>query len=162
MDQYNNIPPYPNQPESPNNQNGPQANYTPPVRHPGSGFAFAALILGLLSILTAFLGTVYPPFLFGGLAIILAILSKGMDRKLLTNAKAGLITGIVGLVVNVVVMTASLILFFTNPQMQEAVFAQIDQTYEMLYGESFEEAFESMYGEEFSDIWEEMMKGMME
>ena len=51
------------------------------IKHPGSPFAAAALILGLLSIVTAVLGTVYPPLVFGGLAIILAILSKKEPDK---------------------------------------------------------------------------------
>lgn len=127
--------------ENYNNPNGQQPYYTPPVRHPGSGFATAALILGLLSIMTAIMGTVYPPLLCGGLAIILAILSKGKDRAMLTNAKVGMTTGIVGLIVNVAVVVSTLLLFFNNPQFQEEVHTQLNQYYEALYGESFDDAW---------------------
>ena len=114
------------------------------IKHPGSPFAAAALILGLLSIVTAVLGTVYPPLVFGGLAIILAILSKGNDRAYLTNARIGFISGIVGLIINVIVVVSSIWLICNNPQMQEEIHSTLNQYYEALYGESFDDAWEEV------------------
>lgn len=119
-------------------------NSIPPVKHPGSSFATAALILGLLSVMTAFMGTVYPPLVFGGLAIILAILSRGCDPKYLTNAKIGLISGITGLIANVAVIASAFLLIYTNPQIQEEFHTTLNQYYEAVYGESFDDALEEI------------------
>lgn len=85
MDNYNNgpIPPYQN------NNSGYPPYYTPPTRHPGSSFATASMILGIIAIISAFFGTVYPPIICGGLAVILGLLSKGNDKAMLPNAKVG-------------------------------------------------------------------------
>ena len=100
MDNYNNgpIPPYQN------NNSGYPPYYTPPTRHPGSSFATASMILGIIAIISAFFGTVYPPIICGGLAVILGLLSKGNDKAMLPNAKVGVLTAILGIVVNVLVV----------------------------------------------------------
>ena len=78
MDNYNNgpIPPWQN------GNSGVPPYYAPPTRHPGSAFATASLVLGIIAILSAFTGTVFPPLVCGGLSIILALLSKGNDREI--------------------------------------------------------------------------------
>ena len=121
-----------------------QAPFTPPVRHPGSSFATAALVLGLLSIMTAVMGTVYPPLAFGCLAIILALLSKGNDRAYLSNAKIGMVSGISGLIINVIVVVSSFLMIYHNPQIQEEFHSTLNQYYEALYGESFDDAWEEI------------------
>lgn len=143
MDNYNNgpIPPYQN------NNTGYPPYYTPPTRHPGSGFATAALVLGLLSILTAFVGTVYPPIVFAGLAIILGLLSKGNDKVMLPNAKVGVVTAVLGLVVNVLVVASALVMIFTDPATNKRFHDQLNQYYEAFYGESFDDAWNEIQGE---------------
>ena len=116
MDNYNNgqIPPWQN------NNSGIPPYYTPPTRHPGSSFATASMVLGILAILSAFTGTVFPPVIFGCLSIILALLSKGNDRAMLPNAKVGVLTGILGLIVNILIVASSFLLLFTNPNISTA------------------------------------------
>ena len=163
MDNYNNgqIPPWQN------NNSGIPPYYTPPTRHPGSSFATASMVLGILAILSAFTGTVFPPVIFGCLSIILALLSKGNDRAMLPNAKVGVLTGILGLIVNILIVASSFLLLFTatgrvsslprtacritNPNMQKEFHDQLNQYYEYFYGESFDEAWDEIqdiYGED--------------
>lgn len=141
MDNYqfnNDVPPYPN------NNSGYPPYYTPPTKHPGSGFATAAMVMGILSILTAFTGTVYPPIILGGLSIILALLSKGNDSVMLPNAKVGILTAIIGLVVNVLIVVTSFLLVFNSPTMREEFHQELNQYYEYFYGESFDDAWNSI------------------
>ncbi len=142
MDNYNNgqIPPWQN------NNSGIPPYYTPPTRHPGSSFATASMVLGILAILSAFTGTVFPPVIFGCLSIILALLSKGNDRAMLPNAKVGVLTAILGLIVNVLIVASSFLLLFTNPNMQEEFHDQLNQYYEYFYGESFDDAWDEIQG----------------
>lgn len=145
MDNYNNnpLPPYPN--------GGP---YPLPARHPGSGFATASLVLGILSIPLAFIGTVYLPIIFSGLALLLGLLSRGGDKALLPNAKVGLFTALLGFVINILVVASTFILLFTNPAANQAFHDQMNYYYERLYGESFDDALEEIkqgFREEFGN-----------
>ena len=123
MDNYNNgpIPPYQN------NNSGYPPYYTPPTRHPGSSFATASMILGIIAIISAFFGTVYPPIICGGLAVILGLLSKGNDKAMLPNAKVGVLTAILGIVVNVLVVGSGIIMLVTNPSYKEDFHRQLNQ-----------------------------------
>ena len=140
MDNYNNgpIPPWQN------GNSGVPPYYAPPTRHPGSAFATASLVLGIIAILSAFTGTVFPPLVCGGLSIILALLSKGNDRAMLPNAKVGVLTGILGLTINVLVVASAFLLLFTEPGLKEDFHRQLNQYYEYFYGESFDDAWEEM------------------
>lgn len=140
MDNYNSgpVPPFSN------NNSGYPPYYTPPTRHPGSGFAAASLVMGILSVLTAFLGTVFPPIVTAALAVLFALLSKGNDRVLLPNAKVGIVTAIGGFVVNILVVGSVIVLLFTNPDMKESFHDQLNRTYESLYGESFDDALDQL------------------
>ena len=140
MDNYNNgpIPPWQN------GNSGVPPYYAPPTRHPGSAFATASLVLGIIAILSAFTGTVFPPLVCGGLSIILALLSKGNDRVMLPNAKVGVLTGILGLILNVLVVASAFLLLFTEPELKEDFHRQLNQYYEYFYGESFDDAWEEM------------------
>lgn len=140
MDNYNNgqIPPWQN------SNSGVPPYYAPPTRHPGSGFATASMVLGILAILSAFTGTVFPPLICGGLSVILALLSKGNDRAMLPNAKVGVLTAVLGLVVNVLIVASAFLLLFTNPDMQKEFHDQLNYYYEYFYGESFDDAWDEM------------------
>ncbi len=109
---------------------------------PGSGMANAAMVLGIISIVSSITFTVYPPFILGGIAIVLALLSKGRSPKLLSKAKTGIICAIAGLVLNTIIVTASITLLFTNPDVRD----QVNKT------------FEKQYGMTFDEMWKEMME----
>ncbi|MDK2967138.1 hypothetical protein [Lacrimispora sp.] len=68
-----------------------------------NNMALASLIMGIIGIVTAC--SCYGGFIFGSLGIVFALLSKTEDH-FEGNAKAGLITSIIALVLTVVVMIA--------------------------------------------------------
>lgn len=137
---------------NPNNNgyNNPQGNYPyydrnayqRPIAEPGSSFATASMILGIISIVLSFTFTVYPAFVMGSIAIVLALLSKGRRPKLLSKATAGVICATCGLVINTVIVAVCMVLLFTDPDVR----AEVNKT------------FEKQYGMTFDEMWDEIME----
>lgn len=90
-------------------------------------YAKSSLVLGIISIITMFMGTIYIPFITGGIAIILAMLSRGSARSLATPAAIGLITSCIGIVLNVGLIATSLTLYATNPEIKSQVNSYLEQ-----------------------------------
>lgn len=114
--------------------------YGMPVSEPGSGLATAAMILGIVSIISCFTFTVYPAFITGSIAIVLAILSKGRRSKLLSKAKTGITCAVIGLISNTVLIISFTVMFFTVPEVR----AQVNQTCVEQYGKTFDEMLEEI------------------
>lgn len=112
-----------------------QTAWVPPAREPNQGFVTASLILGILTVMTAVMMTVYIPFILGGISIILAILSKGKLPRLPKMAQKGIIISIAGIILNIVIVVGSFYTVFHNPQAR----AEFDTMFEQVYGESFDE-----------------------
>lgn len=110
--------------------------------------AQASMVLGIVAVLTAVSGTVYLPFLFGGVGIILAILSKGYSNTLPTKALVGIIACIASLILNFFILGSTLYLVFNVPEYQQ----QFNQIYEQFYGESLDDTLERITGED-SDLF---------
>ena len=91
-------------------------------------FAFAAVI-------TAVFGTVFFPFIFGGLSIIFAVLSKGNTAHYQLNAKIAIIASCIALVGNTAYTGFAFYNVFFNEEYRE----QLDETFEQLYGMNMEE-----------------------
>lgn len=137
--QNNANTPYPNgNPYANNNGNPYQGNapYGMPVPEPGSSLANAAMVLGIISIISCFTFTIYPAFILGSIAIILALLSKGRRTKLLSKARTGIICGVIGLVSNVILIA----MLFSSPDFK----AQLDKTCMEQYGKTFDEMIEEI------------------
>lgn len=113
---------------------------------PGLSMATAAMFLGLAAMVTTM--TVFLPLILGGLAIILALLSKGYGRKMIIQAKVGMICGIFGLAVVGVIIFSVLATMISNPDLLIQIGQQYDAMYENLYGQSFE----SLNGYSYEDI----------
>ena len=149
----NHYPPnngYNNRPNgSPNPYGYP---YTPPVKLPGSGMALAAMVLGIISIVTACMMTFYFPFIFGSLAILFALLSKGSLTKMQTQAKTGIICGIIGLVLNCGIMVYSVNLALNNPELMIDTAIMYDDMIEQMYGVPSEE----ILGDSMEDVITDM------
>ncbi|MDE7283761.1 MAG: DUF4190 domain-containing protein [Lachnospiraceae bacterium] len=122
------------------NNNGYNPNYgryayPVNVSEPGSKLATAAMVLGIISIISCFTFTIYPAFITGGIAIVLALLSKGRRPKLLNNARIGIICAVIGLVSNTMLITGVTVLYFTNDDFR----ARVNQNYEEQYGQTIDE-----------------------
>ena len=142
---YGNNQPY----QSPYGNNGNYNNGYPqfpdngyrqivyPVRpaEPGSSLANAAMILGIIALICCFTFTVYPAFILGSIAILLALLSKGRRPALFPKAKTGIICATIGLVLNTVLLTSAMVMVFTNNELRQ----EMNEIMETQYGMSFDE-----------------------
>ena len=93
----------------------------------------ASMILGILTVATALLGTVYLPFMLGGVAIVMGIVSRDQSGTVDFKAKIGILLGALGIVLNIVVVATSVYTVFNNPEQYEA----FDSVFERVYGEDF-------------------------
>lgn len=128
-----------------------QSNYyNLPPRNPGQTMATVSMILGVVSIFTLF--TVYIPIVCGSIAVVLAILSKGSFKKMLTTAKVGIGTA-VGAMALLFVMIASLsaMLLSTSGDTLIKFGRQIDQQFKEQTGQDIED----FMGMSYEDIMRE-------
>lgn len=121
----------------------PNSYYKP--RRPSNGLVTAAFALGIAAIVSAVMMTVYFPFILGGISIVLALLSKGYEKKMAGPAKIGIVCSIVGLILDLFIVGGSTYFVFTN----EAAYNQFNSMYESIYGESFSDMYKEITGEEF-------------
>lgn len=136
-----------------NNQNtsfqGGYGQPSPSFHNPGLVMASVSLFLGLGAIFT--LLTVFLPLAFGGLAVLLALLSKGYGKKMLTQARIGFTCGIGSICATVCILFSSLAFLLSNPDRLVEYGQQYDAMCEDVYGQSSEELF----GFSFEDMMEE-------
>ena len=100
--------------------------------------ASTALVMGLASIpLCLFLNL---GVLIGGIAVILAILSKGTLEKLLPQAKKAIIYGSIGIAVGYGVFAYDLHTVLTDPQSR----AQLNEISKQMNGVSFDEMLQEL------------------
>ena len=111
----------------------------------GNGFAIAAMILGICSLI--FFCTVYLPIPLGALGCLFVILSKRRGKPMSGTAIAGLITSILGMLCGAFILIFSLFSAFTllRPENREL----LDSMFEQTYGMDFQEYFEMIYGDDF-------------
>ena len=98
-----------------------------------------SFILGLLTVATAIMGTVYLPFIFGGLAVVMAVVSRAEDGTMHFRARLGALIGALGIVLNVVIVGGAVYSVLNNPKQYEA----FDSLFERIYGSNFESFLES-------------------
>lgn len=115
----------------------PNPDYSQQQRYgaDGEGFAHAALIMGIVAILTCKI-TFFPTIL-AAIAAILAILSKGYNKKLTPKARGAVLIAAVAIVVNI-----ALSVYNINTLMNDEQFLnQFEQMYEQIYGVPFDSSF---------------------
>ena len=71
-----------------------------------AGMSLASMVMGILGLVMSC--CVYPVIVFGSLAIIFALLSRGGEMSMNSYARAGMILGIVGLVFGIALLLYSL------------------------------------------------------
>lgn len=134
---YDNNP-YNNNPYNSNNPYNMRSPYGPNAGASGDRLASAAMVMGILALATFVSMTIYPPFIFGAVGIVLALLSKGRSPGLQMKAKAGIICATIGLVANCALCTTSLYMLYTRPEIME----QVNDIFEKQYGMSYDEMLE--------------------
>ena len=111
----------------------------PNYRH--FSMAKTAGTFAFIAVITALFGTMIFPFIFGGLAIIFAVLSKGNTTAYHLNAKLAILISCITLIGN----TAFTAFTFYNVFFNEEYRQQLDQTFEQIYGMSMEEYTSYMF-----------------
>ncbi len=101
----------------------------------GERLASAAMIMGILTLATFISMTIYPPFVFGSIAIVLALLSRGRIPKMNAKARAGIICATIGMIANCALCGTSIYMLYTKPEIMD----QVNDLFESQYGMSYEE-----------------------
>ncbi|WP_026667865.1 MULTISPECIES: hypothetical protein [Butyrivibrio] len=92
-----------------------------------------ARILGMFSIPLCLI--FYTGIILGGVAVVLALLSKGTMKTFLPQAKKALVLGTVGVVLGYTMMVTSIHTVLTNPEQRQ----QLNMMSEQMYGTSFDD-----------------------
>lgn len=134
---YNNNPSH-NNPYHNDNSYLNQNSHRYPANASGERLASAAMIMGILTLATFISMTIYPPFIFGAIGIVLALLSRGRAPRLNTKARAGIICATIGLIANCALCGTSLYMLYTKPEIMN----QVNDIFERQYGMSYNEMLE--------------------
>lgn len=112
--------------------------------------ATASMVLGIISLFSVFCCC---PFIISAIGITLALVSKGTAEYLNPRAKTGLILSIVGLVISLCVVAATVLIPFVlanmNPQIKDELKQQYEDTLEQQ-----EDLFRGLYGD---DVYEDVL-----
>ena len=106
-------------------------------------FALFARSLGVFAIFCAVFGIFFGSFICGGVAIVLAILSKGYQTKMEKNAIIGLTAGCIAIVVQFSTLVFSVYNIINVPEYREL----FNSMYEQMYGEPVDESITEMLDE---------------
>lgn len=106
-------------------------------------FALFAKSLGVFSIFCAVFSVFFGAFICGGLAIVLAVLSKGYNTKMEKNAVIGLATGAIGIVLQISLLGFSVYNVIHVPEFRE----QFNSLYEQMYGEPVDDSINELLDE---------------
>ena len=119
--------------------NSSDSNRRPPINI----FAFFARSLGIFAIFCAIFGIFFGSFVCGGIAIILAVLSKGYQTKMEKNAIIGITTGCIAVVLQIFSLIFSVYNIINVPEYREL----FNSMYEQMYGEPVDESITDMLDE---------------
>ena len=115
----------------------------PTRRPPINVFAFFARSLGVFAIFCAIFGVFFGSFICGGMAIILAVLSKGYRTKMEKNAIIGMATGCIAVILQIFSLAFSVYNIINVPEYREL----FNSMYEQMYGEPVDESITDMLDE---------------
>lgn len=106
--------------------------------NPRVAFATAAFIISLIS--AALLLSVYFAIILGGIAIVMALLSRDSSGKLLPQARRAIIFGSVGLIGGYFILVQAVISMFVDPEVR----ALVNQYSLAISGESFDDTIQEL------------------
>ena len=117
--------------------------------HFNNVYSKASKALGIAAIVSTFLMPVYLPFILGGLAAILALISRG-KYEIDSDGWVGVTTGIVAIVINIAMIFLTVFIFLKSQYFRDIINAQ----YMQMYGITFNTAIERIIGHGFDlDMW---------
>lgn len=77
-----------------------------------AGMSVASMILGILGLIMCC--CIYPAIIFGSLALIFALLSRGGEMTMNSYAKAGMVLGIIGIVLGILLLIYAFVTVLTE------------------------------------------------
>lgn len=95
----------------------------PEEKKPGTGFAVASLVTGILSLVCCCVLGV--PVVFGILAIVFAVINKKQAGEMNGMALAGLVCGIAGAALGLLLFAYQIVLITTNPNWMEELYGTL-------------------------------------
>lgn len=109
-----------------------------------NNMAIASMVCGIVALVMCCMGLSLP---LGALAILFAILSRRKGQTMNSMSIAGIVTGIIGLLLGIVIMLYSLFLM-QDPYFQRGMY----DSFEEVYGEDFADMMGEMYGFDLDEI----------
>lgn len=95
----------------------------------------ASLVLGILAVIS--ICCVYGSYIFGGIAITLALLSRGKNTKLSTNAFISIILSVIGMIISTIIIVVIMYTAISSYGSFDNFIDNFDTYYEEIYGEEF-------------------------
>ncbi len=134
MDYYNQMSNQPN-----GNMPGQRSVTVRPVAQPENQLSTAAMVTGIIALVSVFLMPIFPffPFIFSGVSITLAMLSRGSGRHFSSHAKAGLATSACGLILTFLLFALVIYLITSVAEYQE----EWNRTYDRIYEETYDQFY---------------------
>lgn len=116
-------------------------NYNYNMNHnplnPRVSMATAASVIGVVAVGLSLTG--YFGLIFGGIAIVLGLLTRSKEGRLLPQAKRAIGFGLVGLIIGIVVI-ANAVSFVMKPEGRQ----QLNEYSQQIYGVTFDEMIEEI------------------
>ena len=109
----------------------------------GQRMTVIALVLSIVSVVSAVMITVYIPFLTGGVGMILACLARGGRKYFDGKGKAAMILSGIGIGLNLFLIFIVLWSYFMIPQVRQ----QTDALFQQNYGMTYEQMMAQLFGE---------------
>lgn len=114
--------------------NGTSTSY---IDKRSASMAIASMVLGIAGMVMSC--CIYPAIIFGSLALLLAVLSRGGEMTFSNYAKAGMILGIIAIVCGILFLTISLITIYVEFEGFEGYLEYIEKMLEeMGYPDSYQ------------------------
>jgi len=164
--------------QQPDGEPIPYAPHEP--EEPANSLARAAMVLGVISVISFFTFTIYPAVIFGSLAIILALLSRGASFKMHSKAKNAVITAAIAIGCDIALVIGCCFLILGSADFFESMYGMsfeemmegmengtldYDELYENIYNNMYENMYEDMHGdspEELPEDIESILEGLPE
>ncbi len=130
--------------------NAPHANY---IEKRSTSMAIASMALAIAGLVMGC--CVYPAIIFGSLAIILALLSRGGEMTTNGYAKAGLILGSIAIIFGILFLIYSLTVLFIQFGGLEGYMNYIEELMEKMGDPSYTNPYD-MYQDIYQDMYQNL------
>ena len=127
---------------------------------PYNAFASAAMVLGVIALVSVFTFTIVPAIIFGALALILALLSRGRELTFHPKAKTATILAVLAICTNISMVAGVFGMIFGDNPYHDL----INETYEEMYGMTYDEILEGIMDGtiDYEDLYEDMYEDLLE